>query len=158
MLVPERPKAGKGHCVIVHPDTTRAQRVEQKAITKFTKTYQDIVAKRLTMAEGSSHGLPGPFFYQAGGKIYASLPTELLQGIKQCPHYKQMLKDAATEGVQIPENILAQDPKAHILIPQQYLKNVEERKMPPMSNHNLLKEMAEKAGQADQMKFIMMEF
>ena len=30
--------------------------------------------------------------------------------------------------------------------------------MPPMSNHKLLKEMAEKAGQADQMKFIMMEF
>ena len=30
--------------------------------------------------------------------------------------------------------------------------------MPPMSNHNLLKEMAEKAGQADQTKFVMMEF
>ena len=110
------------------------------------------------MAEGSSHGLPGPYFYQAGGKTYASLLTELLQGIKQCPHYEQMLKDAATKGVQIPENIFAQDPKAHILTPQQYLKNVEEGKMPPMSNHNLLKEMAEKARQADQMKFVMMEF
>ena len=111
------------------------------------------------MAEGSNHGLLGPYLYQAGGKTYASLPTELLQGIKQCPHYEQMLKDAAaTEGVQISENILSQDPKAHILTPQQYLKNVEEGKMPPMSNHNLLKEMAEKARQADQTKFVMMEF
>ena len=132
--------------------------MEQKALTKFTKTYQDIIAKRLTMAEGSSQGLPGPYFYRVGGKTYASLPTELLQGIRQCPHYEQMLKDAAAEGVQIPENILAQDPKAHILTPQQYLKNVEEGKMPPMSNNNLLKEMAEKARQADQMKFVMMEF
>ena len=132
--------------------------MEQKAISKFTKIYQDTVAKRSTMAEGSSHGLPGPYFYRVGGKTYASLPTELLQGIKQCPHYEQMLKDTAAEGVQIPENILAQDPKAHILTPQQYLKNVKEGTMPPMHNHNLLKEMAEKAGQADQTKFVMMEF
>ena len=110
------------------------------------------------MAKGSSHSLPGPYFYRVGGKTYASFPTELLQGIKQCPHYEQMLKDAATEGVQIKENILAQDPKAHILTLQQYLKNVEEGMMPPMSNHNLLKEIAEKAGQADQTKFVMIEF
>ena len=76
------------------------------------------------MAEGISQGLLGPYFYQMGGKTYASLPTELLQGIKQCPHYEQLLKDTAAEGVQIPENILAQDPKAHILTLQQYLQNV----------------------------------
>ena len=70
-----------------------------------------------------------------------------------------MLKDCAAEGVQIPKNILAQDPRAHILTPQQYLKNVEAGTMPPMHNHNLLKKMAEKAtGQGDQTKFIMMEF
>ena len=83
MLAQEQLKARKGRCVIVHPHTTRAQRVEQKAISKFTKTYQDIVAKRLTMAEGSGQGLPGPYFYTVGGKTYASLPTELLQGIRQ---------------------------------------------------------------------------
>ena len=69
-----------------------------------------------------------------------------------------MLTDAAAKGVQIPENILAQDPKEHILMPQEYLQKVEEGTMPPMRNHNLLKEMAEKAGQADQTKFVMMEF
>ena len=77
------------------------------------------------MAEGSSHSQPGPYFYQMGGKTYASLPTKMLQGIQQCPHYEQMLKDCAAEGVQIPKNILAQDPRAQILTPQQYLKNVE---------------------------------
>lgn len=110
------------------------------------------------MAEGSGHGHPGPYFYQMEGKTYASLPIEMLQGIRQCPHYKQMLKDAEAEGVHIPETILAQDPKAHILTPQEYLRKVEEGTMPPMRNYNILKEMAEKAGQADQMKFVMMEF
>ena len=104
MPVPERPKARKGRCTIVHPHTTRAQRVEQKALAKFTKTYQDTVAKQSTMAEGSSHGQPGSYFYQMGGKTYKSLPTELLQGIRQCPHFEQMLKDTATEVVQIPVN------------------------------------------------------
>ena len=75
------------------------------------------------------------------------------------PSYEQMLKDCTAQGVQIPPNILAQDPRAHILTPQQYLKNVKAGMMPPMHNHNLLKEMAEKAtGQDNQTKFVMMEF
>ena len=37
------------------------------------------------MAEGSSHGQPGPYFYQMGGKTYASLPTEMLQGDQTMP-------------------------------------------------------------------------
>ena len=75
-----------------------------------------------------------------------SLPIKMLQGIQQCPHYEQMLKDCTAGGVQIPKNILAQDPQgSHILTPQQYLKNVKAGTMPPMCNHNLLKEMAEKA-------------
>ena len=158
MPAPERAKAGKGRCTIIYPQTTRAQRVEWKALAKFTRTYQDTVARKMTMAEGSGHSHPGPYFYQMAGKTYASLPIKILQGIRQCPHYEQMLKDAAAEGVQIPETILAQDPKAHILTPQEYLQKVEEGMMPPMRNHNILKEMAEKAGQADQTEFVMMEF
>ena len=69
-----------------------------------------------------------------------------------------MLRDAEAEGVQIPKTILAQDPKAHILTPQEYLQKVEEGTMPPTNNHNILKEMAEKAGRYDQTKFVMMEF
>ena len=53
---------------------------------------------------------------------------------------------------------MAKDLRTHILTPQEYLKNVEARIMPPMNNHNVLKEMAEKAAANDQTHFVMMEF
>ena len=82
-----------------------------------------------------------------------------MQGIQQCPHFEQMKKDCATEGIEIPKNIMAQDPRAHILTPQQYLRDVEEGTMPPMRNHNVLKELTEKSmNPGDQTKFVMMEF
>ena len=82
----------------------------------------------------------------------------MIQGIRQCPHYEQMLKDTKAEGVHIPETILDQDPKAHILTLLEYLRKVEEGTMPPTRNHNVMKELAEKAGPGDQTQFIMMEF
>ena len=60
--------------------------------------------------------------------------------------------------MQIPQTILARDPKAHILTPQEYLQKVEEGKMPPTNNHNIVKELAEKAGRNDPTKIVMMEF
>ena len=158
MLAPERPKAGKGHCTIVYPDTTRAQRAERKALAKFTRTYQHTLTTHTEMAEGSGHRPPDPYFYTQNGKTYASLPLEMIQGIRQCPHYEQMLKDTKAEGVHIPETILAQDPKTHILTPQEYLQKVEEGTMQPTRNHNIMKEMAENAGNADETKFLLMEF
>ena len=110
------------------------------------------------MAEGSGHRPPGPYFYTQNGKTYASLPLEMIQGIRQCPHYEQMLKDTKAEGVHIPETILDQDPKAHILTPQEYLQKVEEGKILPTNNHNIMKELAEKAGNADQTQIVLMEF
>ena len=70
-----------------------------------------------------------------------------------------MKKDCEAEGIQLPMDILAQDPRTHVLTPQQYLKNVEAGIMPPMRNHNVLKEMAEKSTiPGDQTRFVMMEF
>ena len=158
MPAPERPKAGKGWCTIAYPDTTRAQRAERKALAKFTRTYQDTITAQKTMAQGSGHRPPGPYFYTQNGKTYASLPLEMIQGIRQCPHYTEMLKDTQAEGVHIPETILDQDPKAHILTPQEYLRRVEEGTMPPTKNHNVMKELAEKAGIGDQTQIVMMEF
>ena len=137
---------------------TRAQRAERKALAKFTQTYQDTLTTQMKMAEGSGHRPPGLYFYTQNGKTYASLPLKMIQGIRQCPHYEQMLKDKKAEGVHIPETILDKDPKAHILTPQEYLQKVEEGTMPPTRNHNIMKEMAEKAGNADQTKFVLMEF
>ena len=126
-------------------DKSTAERREQKAAWKFTKKYQDIFAKEQNMVEGHSSQPLGRYFYQEGGKTFASLPIEMLQGIQQSPHFKQMKKACADEGMEIPKNIMANNPRAHILTPQQYLKNVDTGTMPPMKNYNVLKELVEKA-------------
>ena len=70
-----------------------------------------------------------------------------------------MKKDCEAEGIQLLMDTLAQDPRTHVLIPQQYLKNIEVGIIPPMHNHNVLKEMAEKSTMpGDQTRFVMMEF
>ena len=74
----------------------------------------------------------GLYFYQEGGKMYASLPIEMLQRIQQSPLFKKMKKDCAAKGIELPKDIMAKDPRVHVLTPQQYLKNVEAGTMPQM--------------------------
>ena len=69
-----------------------------------------------------------------------------------------MQKDCKAEGIELLKNIMAKDPRTHVLMPQEYLQNVEARTMPPMNNHNVLKEMAKKVTANDQTRFLMMEF
>ena len=109
------------------------------------------------MAEGQNDP-QGPFFYQEGGKTYTSLPLGMIQGIQQSPLFEKMQKDCKAEGIELPKNIMAKDPRTHMLMPQEYLRNVEARTMPPMNNHKVLKEMAKKATANDQTRFLMMEF
>ena len=71
----------------------------------------------------------------------------MIQGIQQSLLFKKMQKDCKAEGIELPKNIMAKDPRTHVLMPQEYLRNVEARTMPPMNNHNVLKEMAEKAAE-----------
>ena len=66
-----------------------------------------------------------------------------------------MKKDCQAEGVEIPQTIMAQDPVAHMLTPQEYLQKVAAGQMPQMDNHQMMKELAEKN---DQTKILMMEF
>ena len=83
----------------------------------------------------------------------------MIQKIQQCPHDEQMLKDCEAEGITLPKDILVQDPKTHVITLQEYLMKVEAGLMPPMHNHNIMKELAEKAAQSgDQTKFMMLEF
>ena len=159
MPAPERPKPEKGRPRLVYPNRSTAQHKEQKAVWKFTKKYQSIFMKQPLMAEGHSSNPQGPYYYQKDGQMYASLPLEMIQNIQQCPHYTQMKKDCKAEGVQLPLNILAQDPRTHVIMLQQYLQHVEAGTMPPMHNHNLLKEMAEKSKMpGDQTRLVMLEF
>ena len=69
-----------------------------------------------------------------------------------------MQKNYKAEGIELPKNIMAKDPRTHVLMLQEYLRNVEAGTMPPMNNHNVLKEMAEKVTANDQTRFLMMEF
>ena len=82
----------------------------------------------------------------------------MIQGIQQRSLFEKMQKDCKAEGIGLPKDIMAKDPSTHILMPQEHLQNVEAGTMPPMNNHNVLKEMAEKAAANDQTRFVMMEF
>ena len=155
MPYPTKPKGGwqRPHQVVVNKSTAQIQ--EKKATQKFANNYREIFQNN--MAEG--HNDPqGPFLYQEGGKTYASLPLGMLQDIQKSPLFKKMQKDCKAEGIELPKNIMAKDLRTHVLMPQEYLRNVEAGTMPPMNNHNVLKEMAKKATTNDQTKFLMMEF
>ena len=78
MPYPTKPKGGwqRPRQIVVNKNT--AQIRERKATNKFVNKYRKVFQN--SMAEG--HNDPqGPFFYQEGGKTYASLPLEMLHGI-----------------------------------------------------------------------------
>ena len=155
MPYPTKPKGGwqRPHQVVVNRSTAELR--EQKATQRFVTKYRDILHNN--MAEGPKDP-QGPFFYQEGGKTYTSLPVEMLQNIQKSPLFEKMQKDCQAEGIKIPKTIMAKDPVTHVLTPQEYLRNVEAGTMPPMKNHQMMKEMAENAAVNSQMKFMMMEF
>ena len=68
----------------------------------------------------------------------------MLQDIQKSPLFEKMQKDCKAEGIELPKNIMAKHPRTHVLTPQEYLQNVEAGTMPPMNNHQILKEMAER--------------
>ena len=139
--------------VVVNKST--AQIYEKKATWKFANKYRDIFQNNV--AEGPKD-LQGPFFYQEGGKTYTCLAIEMLQNIQKSPLFEKMHKDCKAEGIEIPKTLMAKDPVTHVLTPQEYLQNVEAGTMPPMNNHQMMKEMAENATVNDQTKFLMKEF
>ena len=87
--------------------------------------------------------------------MYASLPTEMLQNIQKSLLFDKMQKDCKAEGIEIPKTIMAKNPVAHKLTPQEYLQKVAAGTMPQMDNHQMMKELAEKN---DETKFLMMDF
>ena len=108
--------------------------------------------------DGKPERPTGSILLQEGSKTYASLLLGMIQGIQQNPLFEKMQKDCPAEGIQMPKNIIAKDPRTHVLTPQEYLKNVKAGTMPQMNNHKMLKDMAEKAAVNDQTRFVMMEF
>ena len=152
MPYPTKPKGGwqRPRQVVVTKST--AQLRETKAAKKFLNKYPEIF--RPNMAQ-SSNNPPGPFLYQEDGKTYASLPAEMMRNIQSSPLYEKMQKDCKAEGVEIPKTIMAKDPVAHMMTPQEYLTKVAAGQMPKMNNHEMMVELAAKN---DQTQLLMMEF
>ena len=123
-----------------------------------TEVCEQVSGNSAEQYGGGTQRSPGSIFYPEGGKTYASLPVEMLQNIQKSPLFDKMQKDCKAEGIEIPKTIMAKDPVTHILTPQEYLQKVEAGTMPPMNNHQMMKEMAENATMNDQTKFLMMEF
>ena len=138
MPYPTKPKGGWQRPRQVVVNKNMAQLREGKTTQKFANKYKDIFQKTDSMVEGQNDPL-GPYFYQEGGNMCAYLPLGMIQGIQQSPLFEQMKKDCATEGIELPKDIMAKDPRTHVLTPQQYLKNVEAGTMPPMRNHKTTK-------------------
>ena len=147
-----KPKGGwqRPRQVVVNKST--AQIREKKATRKFMNKYQEII--QTSMAQGPNDP-QGPFLYQENGKTYTSLPTGMLQNIQKSPLFDKMQKDCQVEGIEIPQTIMAKDPVAHMLTPQEYLQKVAAGLMPQMDNNQMMKELAEKN---EQTKILMMEF
>ena len=66
-----------------------------------------------------------------------------------------MQKDCQAEGIEEPKTMMAKDPVAHMVTPQEYLQKVAAGQMPQMNNHQMLVELAAKN---DQTKILLMEF
>ena len=123
------------------------------------KGYQEVHEQvpeifQTNMAQGSNNP-PGPFLYQENGKTYASLPAEMLRNIQSSHLYEKMQKDCKAEGIDIPKTMMAKDPVAHMMTPQEYLQKVAAGQMPKMNNHEMMVELAAKN---DQTQLLMMEF
>ena len=136
--------------VVVNKSTVQIR--EKKATWKFMNKYQEILQNSMVQGPNDPQG---PFLYQEGGKTYASLPAEMLQNIQKSPLFDKMQKDCKAEGIEIPKTIMAKNPVAHMLTPQEYVQKVAAGTMPQMDNHQMMKELAERN---DETKFLMMEF
>ena len=64
---------------------------------------------------------PGTILLSRRGKTYASLPLGMIQGIQQSPLFEKMQKDCKAEGIELLKDIMAKDPRTHVLMPQEYL-------------------------------------
>ena len=152
MPYPTKPKGGWQRPCQVVVNMSTAQLREKKATRKFMNKYQEVF--QTSMAQESNNP-PGTFLYQEDGKAYASLPAEMLRNIQGSHLYEKMEKDCKAEGIEVPKTLMAKDPVAHMMTPQEYLQKVAAGQMPQMNNHEMMVKLAAKN---DQTKILMMEF
>ena len=71
------------------------------------------------------------------------------------PSVPENANDCQAEGIEVPKMVMAKDPVAHMVTPQEYLQKVAAGQMPQMNNHQMFVELAAKN---DQTKILLMEF
>ena len=149
------PGKTEGRLAAAMPGSGQQEHGPIKRKEGHTEVYEQISGDNTEQYGTGTQRPSGSFLYQEDGKTYASLPAGMLQNIQRSPLFDKMKKDCQAEGVEIPQTIMAKDPVAHMITPQEYLQKVAAGLMPQMDNHQMMKELAEKN---DQMKILMMEF
>ena len=79
----------------------------------------------------------------------------MLRNIQSSQLYEKMEKDCKAEGIEVPKTLMAKDPVAHMMMPQEYLQKVAAGQMLQKNNHEMMVELAAKN---DQTQLLMMEF
>ena len=148
----------KGRVAMATPGSGQQEHCADMGEEGHTEICEQIQGNLSEQYGRRSQRSPGTILLPRRGKTYASLLLGMIQDIQKSLLFKKMQKDCKAEGIKLPKNIMAKDPRTHVLMPQEYLRNVEAGTMPPMNNHNVLNEMAEKATANNQTKFLMMEF
>ena len=139
---PTHPKGRKERALTARRDTrSKAEVREDKARAKFVSKNKNI----LTAEDMASSGHPpGTILLPREWEDLFSLPSQMVSGIMNCEHYRQMMKDCESEGIPVPHHVMAKDPRAHIMTPAQYMQQVREERIPTMDNHKTIESIAEK--------------
>ena len=141
---PAKPKGRKERSPTARRDTrSKAEVRKDKARSKFFNKHKDILIAE-DMASSGPSPPEGLYFYQENGKTYFSLPSHMVNGIMNCQHYKQMMRDCEKEGIPVPHHVMAKDLQAHIMTPEQYMQQVQKEQIPHMDNHKTLESLAKK--------------
>ena len=108
MPYPTKPKGGWQRPSQVVVNRSTAQIREKEATQKFVNKYRDILQNN--MAEGPKDP-QGPFFYQEGGKTYASLPMEMLQKHTEESTFQENAKRLQGRRHRNPQDINGKGPR-----------------------------------------------
>ena len=81
---------------------------EEGHTEKFANKYKEIFQNN--MAEGQNNP-QGPFFYQEGGKTYASLPLGMIQDIQKSPLFVKSAKGLQSRRHRTPEKYYGKGPE-----------------------------------------------
>ena len=118
MPYPTKPKGGWQPAMPGSDQQEHCTNMEEEGHTEVCKQIQGNLSEQYGRRPERS---PGTILLPRRGKTYASLPLGMIQDIQKSPLFEKMQKDCKAEGIELPKNIMAKDPRTHVLTPQEYL-------------------------------------